>query len=545
MKKIPTLLLLLFAVNTAIAQYPLDSVLTQLDLSINDSEKYAQHRESRIKSLREKLQEAKTNWVYCHNINMKLYDEYKSYVCDSAIFYLNQCIKLSQQLGDNNRLYDNKLKLAFLMASTGMYLEAVDMLFEIKRNQLPEYLIKDYYNTNLHVYGELSHYTQNKEIALRYRKIANDFRDSLFHYLPVDDALLLSLQESNFLYNNKLAEARKINDIRLSKVKIGASGYAVVAWQRALICQRGGDTEGGKYYLALSAISDIRFATKDHASLWMLAQILYKENDISRAYNYIRFSWSETVFYNARLRNLQSAVILALIDKTYQAAIEKQKSTHQTYLILISALSVLLVAALIYIYRQMKRLLVARKNLQSVNEQLKVLNEELKEMNNRLQSMNLELQESNRIKEVYIGHFIKLCSTYIEKLNEFRRMVNRKIDSGKTTELLRYTRSPDALSDVFQEFYANFDTVFLRIFPDFVEKVNELFYYDDKIILKEGELLNTELRILALVRLGIHTSSQIADFLRYSANTIYNYRAKVKNRAVFRDDFEDKIMQIR
>jgi chaperonin cofactor prefoldin len=545
MKKLFVLLSLLLAAHTANAQYPLDSVLRQLDIAIENSEKYTQQRESRIKSLKEKLQQAKSH-ERSYNIAMNLYNEYKSYVCDSAILYLNQCIQLSQRLGNNNRLYENQLKLTFLMASTGMYLEAVDMLSEIKRDKLPEYLIKDFYNTQLHVYGEVAHYTQNREIALQYRKIANDFKDSLLRYLPENDELLLSLQETNFLYNGNLAEARKINDARLSKIKTDSSEYALIAWQRALICQSEGDTEGGKYYLALSAISDIKSATKDHASLWMLAQILYKEEDnVSRTYNYIRFSWSETVFYNARLRNLQSAVILARIDETYQAKIEKQKSSIQIYLILISALLVLLIAALIYIYRQMNRLAVARKKLQSVNKQLQSLNEELKEVNNRLQSTNLELQESDQIKAVYIGYFIKLCSTYIEKLDEFRCLVNRRIDRGETAELLRYTRSPDALDRVFRELYANFDKAFLCIFPDFVKKVNDLLCPGDKLKPKRYERLNSELRILALIRLGIYDSSQIADFLRYSVNTIYNYRVKIKNRAISRDDFEEKVRKIK
>jgi DNA-binding CsgD family transcriptional regulator/type II secretory pathway pseudopilin PulG len=242
---------------------------------------------------------------------------------------------------------------------------------------------------------------------------------------------------------------------------------------------------------------------------------------------------------------MQSSVILSLIDETYQVTIEKQKAKLQSYAIVISVLAILLVIALAYIYRQMRRLSAARHNLQSANDQLKSINLELKELNARLSQANIELSESNQIKEVYIGRFIKLCSTYIEKLDEFRRMVNKRISSGKTDELLQYTRSYESLDDVIQEFYANFDSAFLRIFPDFVEKVNGLLCPDDKIILKKDELLNTELRILALVRLGIHDSSQIADFLRYSVNTIYNYRAKVKNRALSRDDFEDKITQIR
>ncbi|KAA6308881.1 hypothetical protein EZS27_039531, partial [termite gut metagenome] len=289
-----------------------------------------------------------------------------------------------------------------------------------------------------------------------------------------------------------------------------------------------GNTEAEKYSLALSAISDIHSAIKDHASLWMLAQILFNEGDIDRAYTYIRFSWSETAFYNARLRSLQTAGILSLIDKTYQIKIEKQNKKLQDSLIRISVLSLLLFAALVYIYLQMKKLSAARNNLQVVNNQLKELNEELQQMNVCLQATNLELSDSNRIKEEYIGRFIKFCSTHINKSYAYRRMVNKKITAGQIPELSKITRSQDIFDGELEELYANFDTAFLHLFPDFVNKFNELLQKDNPIILKKGEQLNTELRIFALIRLGIDDSSQIADFLHYSVNTIYNYRAKVK-----------------
>ena len=226
--------------------------------------------------------------------------------------------------------------------------------------------------------------------------------------------------------------------------------------------------------------------------------------------------------------------------------IEKQNARLQQYLYLITALMILLVGALAYIYRQMKTLSDARNHLQVANDQLNELNKELREMNHCLSSTNIELSESNQIKEEYIARFIKLCSTYINRLDAYRRMVNKKISAGQTQELLKITRSQDALDEELEELYVNFDTAFLHIFPDFVKKFNALLLPDEQLMLKKGELLNTELRIFALIRLGIEDSSQIAEFLRYSVNTIYNYRAKVKNKASgSRDDFEDLVRKIR
>ena len=301
-----------------------------------------------------------------------------------------------------------------------------------------------------------------------------------------------------------------------------------------------------KEYLCLSAIADIRSAIKDHASLWTLAELLYEDGNIERAYQYMRFSWNATKFYNARLRSWQSSGVLSLIDKTYQAMIEKQNKRLQMYLLLITGLLVLLITALGYIYSQMKKLSDARNHLQLANGQLNALNEELRQMNDCLTSANVELSESNQIKEEYIARFIKLCSTYIDRLDAYRRMVNKKIAGGKVAELLKITRSQDALEEELVELYVNFDTAFLHLFPDFVKKFNDLLQENGRIVLKKDELLNTELRIYALIRLGIEDSSQIAEFLRYSVNTIYNYRAKVRNKArVSRDDFEDMVRKIR
>ena len=340
-------------------------------------------------------------------------------------------------------------------------------------------------------------------------------------------------------------EALRINDTRLAKIPFGTPEYALTSYQRAMIYRQKKDREKEKYYLALSSLSDIQSAITDHASLWMLADLLLKDGDIERAYHYIRFSWDETNRFRARSRSWQSADILSLIDKNYQATIEGKNRILVTYLTLISVLTLLLISAIVYIYRQMKRLAEARNHLQETNEQLKVLNGELYQMNDRLQSANLELSESNRIKEEYIGRFMSLCSSYIDKLDGYRRMVYKMVSSGQIGELVKVTRSSKGLEAELNALYKNFDTAFLHLFPNFVTQFNSLLLEDEQVVLKRDELLNTELRIFALIRLGINDSSQIAEFLRYSVNTIYNYRAKVKNKAfVSRDDFENLVREI-
>ena len=531
---------------TARADNTLDSLLRVLDKTLLEHETYVAQREARIAHLKELAAMSSTNSESRYNLNNQLYKEYKSFVCDSAIHYLNDNVELAENLKDVAKEVETKLQLSILLSSTGMYNESIDVLNSISRKDVPPRLLMDYYKCYDHVYGEMGYYTQDRSLSGDYWNISSAYKDSLFANLSTDSQEYMALRETQYRDQGKYQEALKLNDRRLAMIKPNTPQYAITTYYRSLIYKNMGDTQNEKIYLALSAISDIRSAIKDHASLWMLAQLLSEDGDSERAYRYMRFSWNATKFYNARLRSWQSADVLSLIDKTYQAMIEKQNARLQQYLYLITALMILLVGALAYIYRQMKTLSDARNHLQVANDQLNELNKELREMNHCLSSTNIELSESNQIKEEYIARFIKLCSTYINRLDAYRRMVNKKISAGQTQELLKITRSQDALDEELEELYVNFDTAFLHIFPDFVKKFNALLLPDEQLMLKKGELLNTELRIFALIRLGIEDSSQIAEFLRYSVNTIYNYRAKVKNKASgSRDDFEDLVRKIR
>ena len=544
-KRYRIILFLFFAANMAFAEANLDSLLINLDQTILRHEIYKNRREARIRGLKEKVAKTPPNSIACYQLNDSIYREYKSYMCDSAVLYLTKNIQIAHKLHDQEREYKSKLLLASLHAATGMYQEAVDVLGEVGREDLPVSLIRDYYACKEQVYREISGNSRDPQSISRYKDRSLVYRDSLIMMLPVDADRRIELQELALRADGDVDEALRINDARLAKIPFGTPEYALASYQRAMIYRQKEDREKEKYYLALSSLSDIQSAITDHASLWMLADLLLKDGDIERAYHYIRFSWDETNRFRARSRSWQSADILSLIDKNYQATIEGKNRMLVTYLSLISVLTLLLISAIVYIYRQMKRLAEARNHLQETNEQLKVLNGELHQVNQRLQSANLELSESNQIKEEYIGRFMNLCSSYIDKLDGYRRMVHKKISSGQIEELVKITRSSKGLEIELDALYKNFDTAFLHLFPNFVVQFNSLLQEDEQVVLKRDELLNTELRIFALIRLGINDSSQIAEFLRYSVNTIYNYRAKVKNKAcVSRDDFENMIREI-
>lgn len=545
MKRSTILMFFILCTIFSFAGQRLDSLLNVLDKTINEHRQYVELRENRIQQLKALLSRNNLSLDDVYSLNKQLYNEYKAYVCDSAISYLNCNLDIAEKMNDTDKVVETKLLLSYLFASSGMYKESIDILNSIKRNILKSSFLEDYYLCYDHVYGELSFYTHDKRSSAKYSDISWKYKDSLYAILDKESELYLNMKETRQRDFGEPQKALETNMKRLQRVEFGTPEYALVTFHRALDYSKLEDNEQRKIYLALSAISDLHSAIKDNASLWELANLIYKDGDVDRSYKYIRHSLDDANFFNARLRNFQISGILSIIDKTYQMKSEKQKDELRFYLILISLLSVLLIAAIMYIYKQMNKLSVARNNLQDVNGQLNILNRELSEMNEQLKSANLDLSESNHVKEEYIGHFLSLCSTYIDKLESFRKMVTKKLTTGQVAELLKITKSTDIQENELKEFYANFDNTFLHLYPSFVEDFNSLLIDGEKIVLKKGELMNTELRIFALIRLGIDDSSKIADFLRYSVNTIYNYRAKVKNKAkVSREDFENLVMRI-
>ena len=524
----------------------LDSLLLVLDKNITSCKIYSDKKDIRIRTLKEKLHLNQLSNETTYHLQESLYKEYKSYICDSAIFYLNKNIELAQQINDSYKLNESIIKLSYLLSSSGMYMEAIDVLKMVNKSSLSKEQLMNYFIAYDHVYGELGYYTQNHKIGTHYTLRSKMYKDSIYQIASPDSEIYLSMEETRLRDEGKLQEALAINDKRLSQVTINSPEYAALMYYRALIFREQKEQDNYIRCLSLSSIADIRSAIKDHASLWMLAQALLDRGDLERAYQYMNFSWTESKFYNARLRAWQSADDLSLIDDTYQLMLRQRNSELKIYILIVSLLSLLLFIALCYIYRQVKHLRTARQNLLKVNTQLENLNKELQKINFSLQTANKDLAESNQIKEVYIARFIKLCSTYVDHLDTYRRMVHKKVLTNQITELLHLTRSNSILEEALNELYENFDSAFLNLFPNFIEQFNSLLQENEQIRPKKNNTLNTELRIFALIRLGITDSSQRAEFLHYSVNTIYNYRAKVKNKArISREDFEEVIANIR
>lgn len=540
--------LLFFSCHSALAGESLDSLLNVLDKTIKEADTYVQIKENKLHELKKEARKTPPFSVERYNLNNDIYLEYKAYSSDSALHYLNENMLLARQLNDKERELKIQLELSYLLSSIGMYMEAADILNSIDRQTLPSSLLGYYYTCYEHVYFEAgAAQPRYKMFASRYAKLSHAYRDSMQVTLDPSSATYLWLRETQLREAGKYDEALEFSDRRLAEASFGTPQYALVAYQRFRLFESMGKKDEHLYYLVLSAISDVRSAIKEQSSLMVLAQELNRKGDLKRAYDYINFSWEISQFYKTRLRSWMNITPLSMINGNYQDIIKQQNRELLIYITCVALLALLLVIALIYIYRQMKALSIAKKGLQEVNERLFSLNEELEEVNRHLRSTNLELSESNLIKEAYIARFFKLCSVYVDRLQAYRKLVNKKLQRGQVAELLKMTHlSNDIVTVEVQELYANFDSAFLHLFPNFVESLNALLLPDEQIVLKPDELLNTELRIFALIRLGIKDSSQIAELLHYSVNTIYNYRSRVKTKArVSRDDFEDLVAKIR
>jgi hypothetical protein len=332
--------------------------------------------------------------------------------------------------------------------------------------------------------------------------------------------------------DNKIKQAKILTDEWLRHIPKYSHWYAIAMGSCAAISYKKGDTCNFVRALILSSISDIRSCAKDHYSLWGLANELYHEGRFDMAYKYMRFSWEEYQKYDGRLRLKESSTLLSMVDMNYQNELNTQKRLLYRYSFIISLGAILLLISVFFIRRQVKQQRIAKKMIEGANKSLV--------------SLNNDLVFTNQIKEEYITRFILLCSTYIDRFNQFRKTLHKLYLRDEKDEVLKIIRSEEADEENIQDFYKSFDTAFLHLFPNFVSKFNELLADDGKIILKKGELLNTELRIFALIRLGITESSTISKLLRYSINTIYTYRAKVKNKAIVpKEDFENLVCNIK
>ena len=323
-------------------------------------------------------------------------------------------------------------------------------------------------------------------------------------------------QGEYYFENHEYSKARIILLDLLNTVSDGSNLYARAAHMISDIANVREEENNFIYYLALSAIADIKSATLEVMSLQEIGESLFRRNDIGRAHNYLSVALANAVKCHALIRMVQSAESLPIIESAHRTEVSSWQNLMYAFIGGLVLMMLLLIVALFLLRKEMKRMTLSQQHL----------------------------RDANKIKEVYISQFLSLCSIYMDKLNQFNKMVTRKIATGKVDDLYKITKSGKFIEEQSKEFYEVFDNAFLHIYPDFVVGVNSLLRDEEQILLHEDEKLNTDLRILAFMRLGIEDSSQIAQILNYSVNTIYTYRNKLKNKAKSRETFESDVMKI-
>lgn len=509
-----------------------DSVQRELEQVLRTSERFEQNKLRKIEGIKNSLRRNQTI-VQLADLLFQLIQEYRKYQIDSAINYAQQYKDIMERLQDPERIDQASIILAHLLSSAGKFIESEDLLRQIKRDSLSAALLPDYFDAYL---AFNSHYGQSSDTE-RYFSQSEIYRDSLLTVLDSSSLDYSIALATKYLFHNEAEKARKILLQLLRETTDNQPERAVIAYLMGIIYKNEGDIEKQLYYFSISAITDIKQVVKDNASLQSLALCYYEVGDIDKAFTFIQKAIDDAVFSNVRYRTLENSSFYSIINASFQEKEAEQKRVLRENLMVISLLTLLLVIALFILFKQIQKLKMARADLHEANQALLRLNEELRQV-------NTDLSEANHIKEEYITQFFDICSSYIDKIEEQRATIRKKFAQGKLDDIGKMLKSQDVVKHELEDLYRNFDVIFLNLYPSFIDDFNKLLRPEERMNLDSNEL-NTELRIFALIRLGITDSAKIASFLRYSLRTVYNYRVKVRNKvAGSKDEFEDKIRDI-
>lgn len=521
-----------------------EMLLQQLDNLIANKEQYVAQKEQHIAQLKRKAKVVsdpeERYWIY-----KNIYDEYSVYVADSAVKYADRAIAIAKKMNRQNWVNEWLINKSFIYSATGLLQEAQDVIDKVDVANLSSELKAQYYGQLVYLHTHMEQYVGN-DSNTPYSSTVSVYLDSINALLPQNDMLFNYFKGWQSL--SKKSATKVIEDLskEVDNSKINTRTDAMNAYILSRLYRENNDKEGHLKYLVYSSMADVRIANRDIASLEELANMMYNEGNLDRAYIYIDYCLQCAKIYKNRVRVFRVATLQSEISKAYQERNMRQDKKISTFLIYLSLLSVVLLISLVYIYWQMRRLSHSRQQVREMNiqlnervEELSAAHLQLKETNEKLTSLyaqikenNRQLAESNNVKEKYIGNIFAICSAYISKLDDFRRDINRKIKTKKFEAARAQTETPVMTQNELKELYYNFDAIFLSIYPDFVNEFNMLLRPEERIEVKKGELLNTELRIYALVRLGINDSVKIAKFLHCSAQTVYNNRLRTRNKAV-------------
>ena len=509
-----------------------DTLLTELYDVLANQHLYDDQKNSQINEYRDQM-DAASSPSERFLIYDALYSQYQSFKYDSAFRYATELIRLGYLLDDDSRIGYGKVKLGFILLSSGMFKETFDTLNTVSGKVLKDSVQREYYSLMARAYYDVSDYDKDNYYSDRYRKFGNAYVDSAMMVSEQNSYTYQYLKGLKNLRNRRFDMAQNdLNKLLSDKsVELSLHEYAIVSSTLSYIYLNKQDTLNAVHLLAQASIADIKAATKETAAMLSLSEILFRLGELEDADNLIKKAVADAEFYGAKQRKMQVGAVLPVITAAKLADVESQRRLLIFYA---SGITILVITVLIFsliISKQYKKLKSADDIIQKTNADLR-------------RTVN-KLQEANKIKDEYIGYYFNINSEYLNKIEKLKKDVDRKLMSKKYDEI-KYVINNIHLKTEREKLYYNFDRVFLKLFPDFVEKFNQLFDDESKIQLESNELLNTELRIFALIRLGITDSDKIAGILGYSVNTIYSYKNRVKSKSrIPNEQFEAEIMSFK
>jgi hypothetical protein len=521
----------LFFNSVAFCNKQTDNLLKDLDKAIDNRAVYLHNKEQRINTLTDILQKSqKSSYQVRNDLYNELYTEYSSFNYDSAFNYSIRILH-NAYLSKNEILIDNsRIKVGFTLLSAGLFKETLDTLDNINVKRLSDSIKIQYYSLLARTYFDMADFISDKYYTSLYNKTANQMLNQAISLCSIGSKTFLSLNGLKYLRDGDMKTARNYYEKLLEDKTLDGHQYAIEASSLSFIYKFDNEPELAIQMLIKAAIADLKGSTKETVAIRNLAEIIYRKGDIERASKYVKVALEDAYFYGARHRKIQVSDILPSIEGRQLEIVEHQRKTFLIYSLSITFLSLLIILFIIIIFRQLKKLRRAKKYLSLANE--------------RLSDFNNRLLEANLIKEEYIGHFFDSISEYINRFEKLKLNIGRKISTRQFEDIKDIIAAIDIRKDR-ELFYQNFDMVFLRIFPDFIIKINS-YFKDEYQIPESNEMLTPEIRIYALIRLGFSDNEKIAKFLGYSLNTIYAYKTKIKNRLrIPIEEFDKVLMDIK
>ena len=510
-------------------------LLNELDGYVGAREVYLARKQDQMQALT-KLARSTQDPFRRYDLETNIAQEFFAFSFDSTQVHLKQCQELAQELRNRELFNQASIGLGHLYAKAGNYMEASQMLYgqidtaSLTPSQMTEYLwvLYDFSKDLAGNSGMVERLAIPPE---------SSFRPRLYELLPKDSDRYRSVLRDDYIDQGRLESADSVNRLLLSTLRPEDRNYAIYAFFQSEIEEHRGNQAARMEWLIRSAECDLINAVRDYASLTMVAQNILPM-DVDRSFRYLRIAQEDALQYNAKLRPWQISRFLMEVEDAYATRQARENKVSVISSILLAILVAVLSVGTWFLVNRSRKLSRVRKELEDSNARLAVANQELS-------VLNRQISKADKVKEEYIVDFLQGLSEQVALLRSEDNRFRNLLKQGKSDQLFKELAISERSEKALQEFYRKFDETFLALYPDFVEQFNALLQEDAHITLRKDERLNTELRIFALIRLGVDDSKDIASILHYSVSTIYNYKVSIKNAALGdRDSFEDRVKQI-